>query len=348
MSTPSEAYASAHQRLKAEAEQVQLAARSSVRAVMDPSEAQSNMLKAGSALVQAGRTFYFLATTGPSAADALACTRDFEKAVMVFTSWVKGLLSVSGAAVRKLLGPACARVIVRASDLTLRASTSKVQAADVGQLQSAVEALEKLPYTTEAAASQMLRESEALVKDARREVDEAIDEADSGGGGSDGDDDDDDDNDDDDDGPGLLSRSEVSRPLRQLLTVSTVLISISRGRGLAGCTGASEAAAAADGDRKQLDGDVLAAMLVACAQAIANGVDSTVCAAHDDDLTSLTSYALSLGKVLTKLSSLLGQQCRLSGDAKLQRASDELASCLAAIAAVASASSPSPSSDAPS
>ena len=296
-------------RLEAVMREVQEAARSN--AVLDPVHTHGELVKAGAALAQAARGFYLLVSDPVSERDATSCTADLEKAADVYASWAKGLLACLSLPARKLALAPVAATIKCTCNLLSRAASGTAQAPDAGMVDTAAQKLKALELDGTKAATRLLGQAYQLVSDALEELkgseEEAIAEA------ADGADDDDDDDDDDGGGPSLLGRAELSKPILRLVTTAQSLVRLSAKKALAGC---------GDNDRAML-------MMVTCAQASSEQIDSLACAAYEADLPALLGYASSLGKLLSKLGSVMRRDCGLAEDSVLLEGEAEVASCLA-------------------
>ena len=152
---------------------------SSAERVTTPvAEVHETLCKAGLALAQQARAFFFLMQDKPSEAHLEGCARDLEKAIELYDSWVGTLFSVVLPAVRKVVGGPCCLVLQATAVLVNKANSgTEVTAPDVGRLQEAVDALPKLQTSASATAGRLMRESARLAADALRELRESIEEA---------------------------------------------------------------------------------------------------------------------------------------------------------------------------
>ena len=242
--------------------------------------------KAAQLLAQSSRTFYFLVSTKPSAADLQGGERDYEKAIVTFDSWARALLSVMLPAARKRVCTACWRVLQGVLTIIERSSKASVQPSDVGLVEEAVSALATLEVSGAGACKQALQNASRLVADALRELRESVDEAlaeaaDEEGSAF-------------EDEATVLTDSAVTTPLIAL--VQGTLDSLA----LATSTALDQAAS-----------ELALNPLITCAQAMAAQVDTLVSACDDEELEAVLEHASSLGKLLSKLHSVLADQCAL-------------------------------------
>lgn len=288
-------------------------------------EAHETLGRAASALAQQARTCFFLVDGGPSAADLAGGLRDLERAATVCYSWAAKLFEVVPPAVRRLSGPPCALVLNAAAGVAARAESRQLTPADVAKVERAAEALAALDVSASAACARLLRTSHGLVADALRELRQAVAPA-SGGGGGDPDDSDgggDGSGDDEDDEVELLGCAPVAAPLVRLVACAAETIE------LAAAAGVESAPAGAN--------DAAAGLLTMCGETTSVQVDALACAAYDDDAAALAKYAGSVGKLLGKLRSVLGQKYGLADDGRLGALGAEAEASAAALVAACAA-----------
>ena len=301
------------------------------RPPLEVSELSGGVLNSSKGVAQAARALHFLLQGAPSAATAVPCVVDFEKAALAYHSWARGLLAAVGPAARKLSTRPCAEVLQVAAQLAVKAAAAELAPPDVGQLERSVAALDSLPLSSHAAAAVLLPQCSLLVADAATELARAVDEAAEGGGDFGEDDgDDDDDDDDDDDEPELVAQPALTAPLLALIRGAAAVLRCAE-RGL-------QAVAARDGSGG--DDSKVAAALAAAADASSAQVDSLVCAVYEEARPAVGSYAASLGKLLAKVHQLLADKCGLADDAERAAAHAELEASLAGVAAWAAAAPP--------
>ena len=114
----------------------------------------------------------------PSASEAASCVSDLEEAACVYTAWAAQLLTAAGPAERTLARPPLCQPLQCTLQIVKRArSPDSMLASDVAQLESVVGALKGLAMSGSAAAVRSLSLNEQLVRDAIRELKEAIEEA---------------------------------------------------------------------------------------------------------------------------------------------------------------------------
>jgi hypothetical protein len=248
--------------------------------------AYDTLNKAAQLLAQSSRTFYFLVSTKPSAADLQGGERDYEKAIVTFDSWARALLSVMLPAARKRVCTACWRVLQGVLTILERSSKASVQPSDVGLVEEAVRALATLEVSGAGACKQALQNASRLVADALRELRESVDEALAEAADEEG-------NAFEDEAT-VLTDSAVTTPLIALL--QGTLDSLA----LATTTALDQAAP-----------DLALNPLITCAQAMAAQVDTLVSACDDEELEAVLEHAAALGKLLGKLHSVLADQCAL-------------------------------------
>ena len=298
------------------------------RPPLEVSELSGGVLNSSKGVAQAARALHFLLQGAPSAATAVPCVVDFEKAALAYHSWARGLLAAVGPAARKLSTRPCAEVLQVAAQLAVKAAAAELAPPDVGQLERSVAALDSLPLSSHAAAAVLLPQCSLLVADAATELARAVDEAAEGGG--DFGEDDGDDDDDDDDEPELVAQPALTAPLLALIRGAAAVLRCAE-RGL-------QAVAARDSSGG--DDSKVAAALAAAADASSAQVDSLVCAVYEEARPAVGSYAASLGKLLAKVHQLLADKCGLADDAERAGAHAELEASLAGVAAWAAAAPP--------
>ena len=273
------------------------------RPPLEVSELSGGVLNSSPGGAQAARALHFLLQGAPSAATAVPCVVDFEKAALAYHSWARGLLAAVGPAARKLSTRPCAEVLQVAAQLAVKAAAAELAPPDVGQLERSVAALDSLPLSSHAAAAVLLPQCSLLVADAATELARAVDEAAEGGGDFGEDDGDDDDDDDDDE---LVAQPALTALLLALIRGAAAVLRCAE-RGL-------QAVAARDGSGG--DDSKVAAALAAAADASSAQVDSLVCAVYEEARPAVGSYAASLGKLLAKVHQLLADKCGLADDAE--------------------------------
>ena len=116
-------------------------------------------------------------------------------------------------------------------------------------------------------------------------------------------------------GESLLGRPELSGPIVRLVEAARSLVRLSAKRALAG---------AGENDKAML-------MMVTCAQASSEQLDSLACAAYEGDLPGLLGCASSIGKLLSKLAMVMSRDCGLAEDAGLREAASEAEAAVVAI-----------------
>ena len=131
--------------------------------------AYDSLGKAAQNLAQASRSYYLLCQSEPTTDHLSGGERDFEKAIDMYDSWVRALLSVVLPACRKKIGSACVLVLSSTAALAARTakSPSSVKASDMGPLDAAVSAIEKLEVSG-AAQSASVSSSATIPEVARR------------------------------------------------------------------------------------------------------------------------------------------------------------------------------------
>lgn len=278
--------------------------------------AHEKLVTAGKLLAQAGRVFYFLLQSSPSGEDIQGGERDLEKAIVVYDSWARTLMSVVLPVARKEIGNACCLVLKSVMVLTARTSKpSTVQSSDCGPLEEAVESLASLEVSGVGCCKKVLKQNAALIDDALRELRDSIAEANQSSERNPAivDDDPDEDDEDDADGNALLEDASVAAPLESL--VCAALDSFELARRVSA----------------EANAEIALTMLITCAQAASSEVDNLVCAADEEDGDGVRQHARSLARLLLKLHQVLSMHCGVGEDAQrvkleaaVRRASDAL------------------------
>lgn len=290
---------------------------------LDVAHTHSQCVLSAGSVAQQVRAFYFLTSMGsPPESQIAACAADLEKATLVYVSWAKGLLGCASLPARKLLSAPCAAVVKCVVLLLTKASGRALDAPDAAMVDSAAEKLKSLELSGVAAARRLLGESEQLIRDASEELHEAADEAAAaateGGSGEESEEEGEEEGDADGESD-LLGQLEVSAPVLRLVDAARELVALSGGRGVNGC-----------GER-----DKVLFMMVTCAQAASEQIDSLACAAHEGDFDSLCSYGQSVGKVVGKLRLLLARECGFGEEQALNDIATRVDACAKEFVALA-------------
>jgi hypothetical protein len=306
---------------------------------MSSTEAHKEMLKDAHKVAGQVRTLLFLSQNQPTAAHMRTCGGEVVECATKFNSWARVLVCSVVPAARKLIGPPCLKVLQTASAMVERVAVGRAVAHDVGLVEAAATALSQLPVTAAAVCSILLLESHALLEDAKSELEDSVREAvegeaeegdgsSAGGGGSGGGEEE-----EEEDGPVLWATPSISAPLGTIVTSAVELVSAA-----AAAHGQAGVAFAAGGEAQN---DATCNMLVICGQAASTQVDCLMCAAHEDDLPSLTKYAASLTKLLLRLRSV-AEKCGMGADeaARCVQLEGELAAAQTELAAAAAALAP--------
>jgi hypothetical protein len=271
-------------------------------------EAHEMLCKAGEALVQQARAFFFLMQDNPSEEHLAGVSRDLEKAIELYDSWVGSLLTAVLPVVRKSIGTPCANVLLVLDSLVAKAAApGGANASDVGQLTHVVDALAKLLTSSAAATAQAVGENVRLISDATSELHESITESRAARATlgqqqvGDVEEEDEDDDEREEDVSELLMAEAIAGPLARFIAGAGASVKLAGDAAMLG----------------RVSSDATLAMLITCAQASSNGVDATVCATYEDDAPSVAAHATSLMKVLRKLHQLLRERCGIDAASEL-------------------------------
>ena len=285
----------------------------------DVARAYTDTQQAGLALVQQARALYLFDVLDANQDEAHACIDDLDKKAAVYVTCAKLFLSCCRGAPRKLAAKPCADVLKATAQLCTKTAARSANAAHVGMIDAAMNAVTKVSWRVEVAAALLLGESEGLLKDAVEEFDEAVHEA--GQPANDKDD-------DEEDTCNLLRHAPLTSATRILLGLALQLTSTSRERLVL----PSITACASD------DLDETANTLVTCAAALTTQADALVCAlAHEDDAEETASQAGSFGKLLQRtltaanqLASIVEGNSSCASTTSVAELQDVVARCIAA------------------
>ena len=274
-------------------------------------EAHASLNKAAEALAQQTRALHLLIGCAPSDDDLEGCIRDLAKAVELYDSWVGSLLQTALPFVRKAAGAPCALVLQALGAVLQKAAARTLQAADVGRVQEAVEAIKRLETKSVVVARQLLTQSAKLCADALREVHESIAEAKTSGGGAgklgaadEADEDEDADADaEEEEEAELLGSDAIGGPLESLIGSCAGMVDLACEAGV--LQGAS---------------DKVLPLLITCAQATSTCIDSAVASAYEEDAAALSSHAQALGKIASRLHDALRDRCGVDAAHEARRA----------------------------
>ncbi|KAL3899307.1 MAG: hypothetical protein SGPRY_012666, partial [Prymnesium sp.] len=192
------------------------------------------------------------------------------------------------------------------SRLLSRAEQRTLAPADPAMVEAAVAKLSEVELNGEKAAGRIILEASHLIADALQELRESEAEAAA-------------EEHDDDDERSLLAVGGFGRGVVGLVAAALDLLRLSSETGLPLC--------AAD-ERAML-------MLVTCAQAASEQVDSLACAAYEGSVTDVLSYASSLCKLMKKLGDIISR-AGMEEDAVLHRHTAEVERCFSELQGEAS------------
>ncbi|KAL1511149.1 hypothetical protein AB1Y20_005967 [Prymnesium parvum] len=298
---PPACYAEAEARLEALVGHIKEAARSTV--VLDPAHAHAEAVKAAASLAQAARSFYFLVADGAaSEKDASTCTADLEKAADVYASWARGLLACVGLPARKLMLAQVCACVKSTARLLSKAAGGAVEAPDAGMVETAAQKLKALELDAARAAVRLLEQAFQLIDDALAELKEAV-EAEAGEEGEEG---------EGEESSSLLAAPVASKPLLRLVSAVHALVQQSAKEAVAGC---------GENDKAMM-------ILITCAHAGSEQIDSLACAAYDGDGAGAAGYAASLTQLGSKMCMIMSRDAGLAEE-RVVSSKAELEACLA-------------------